>query len=407
VIGKLLTFEEAKRAVEANFKAVFLGEEEAVLLEAYNRVLSEDVVSPLDIPSFNTSTVAGYALKAEDSAMANEDEPVPLKVTGVVAIGELSKAALTKEEAIEVATGAVLPEGADVVVAAEDVEREDNTLQVYIAAVAGENVRKQGSDIKKGVVVLKKGQVLGSSEIGVLAALGLTQVKVEKIPMVAVLSIGCEVSELGKPLSPGESFDLNAYSLSTAVMECGGKPVYLGVVPDDKAAVAKIFRTAVNSTDMVVVCSGDSVVFSVADSLGKLVVNGIAVKPGKQTAVAVIEGKPVFMLSHNPSAALLMYHLFARSFVQRLGGRPQSALKSVSAVAGSRMFSAKGSRTFVMVKLMFDEKCRLIAEPLESVGVVSDLAGADGFVEIAENEQFIDVDQEVAVLLFRGLAGKA
>ncbi len=171
MFGKLLTFEEAKRAVEANFKAVFLGEEEAVLLEAYNRVLSEDVVSSLDIPSFNTSTVAGYALKAEDSAMANEDEPATLKVTGVVAIGELSKAVLAKEEAIEVAAGAVLPEGADAVVAAEDVEREDDTLQVYVAAVAGENVRKQGSDIKKGVVVLKKGQVLGSSEIGVLAAI--------------------------------------------------------------------------------------------------------------------------------------------------------------------------------------------------------------------------------------------
>lgn len=407
MFGKLLTFEEAKRIVEANFKAVFLGEEEAVLLEAYNRVLSEDVMSPLEIPSFNTSTVAGYALKAEDSTLANEDEPATLKVIGIIAIGELSKAVLEKKEAIEVAAGAVLPEGADAVVAAEDIEREDDTLQVYIAAVAGENVRKQGSDIKKGVVILKKGQVLGSSEIGVLAALGLTQVKVQKIPMVAVLSIGREVSELGKSLSPGESFDLNAYSLSTAVTECGGKPVYFGAFPDDKAAVAKVFRTAVDSTDMVIVCSGSSVAFSVADSLGELVVNGIAVRPGKQTAVAFIEDKPVFILSDNPLAALLMYHLFARSFVQRLGGRPTSALKSVAAVAGSRMFSAMGSRTFIMVKLMFDEKCRLIAEPVESVGPVSALAGADGFVEIAENEQFIDVDQKVVVLLFRGLAGKA
>ncbi len=407
MFGKLLTFEEAKRIVEANFKEVFLGEEEAVLLEAYNRVLSEDVMSPLEIPSFNTSTVAGYALKAEDSTLANEDEPATLKVIGIITIDELYKTVLEKKEAIEVAAGAVLPEGADAVVAAEDVEREDDTLQVYVAAVAGENVRKQGSDIKKGVVVLKKGQVLGSSEIGVLAALGLTQVKVQKIPMVAVLSIGREVSELGKSLSPWESFDLNAYSLSTAVIECGGKPVYFGAFPDDKSAVAKVFRTAVDSTDMVIVCSGSSVAFSVADSLGELVVNGISVRPGKQTAVAFIDDKPVFILSDNPLAALLMYHLFARSFVQRLGGRPTSALKSVAAVAGSRMFSAMGSRTFVMVKLMFDEKCRLIAEPVESVGPVSALAGADGFVEIAENEQFIDVNQKVVVLLFRGLAGKA
>jgi molybdopterin molybdotransferase len=405
---KLLTFEEAKRAVEANFKPLFLGEEEAVLLEAYNRVLSADIVSPFDIPGFTTSTVNGYAVRAQDTAMADEDEPAALKVVEVVVAGEQPKIALSKVEAAEVAAGAVLPQGADAVIAAQDGEREDDNLQVYGVASEGENVQKQGSDIQRGAVMLKKGQVLGSSEIGVLAALGFTQVKVLKIPMIAVLSVGIEVSELGKALPPGKTFDVNAYSISTAIMECGAKPVCFGVVPDDKEAIARVLRTAVASADMVVVCSSVDI-SGIAGSLGRpgVVVNGIAVKPGRQTAVVFADGKPVFVLPSNPSAALLMFQLFARSLVQRLGGRPVSGLKTVAAYTGSKMFSAKGSRTFMLVQLSFDEQCRLIADPVETSGAVSALAEADGFVELAENEQYLDVNQEAAVRLLRGSAGKA
>ncbi|HSV50380.1 MAG TPA: hypothetical protein VLH35_08680, partial [Candidatus Acidoferrales bacterium] len=237
---KLLTYEEAKRTIEQNFKRASLGQEEAVLLEAYNRVLSQDVASLLDIPGFNSSRISGYAVKSADTAVATEEEPISLKVAGVVNVGETSKQTLNTGEAFEVAAGAVLPEGADAVIAIEDAEREDDTLQVYGAAYVGDNLRKQGSDIKAGAIVLEKGQMLGSSEIGVLAALGLKQVPVLRIPMVTVFSISSEVSELNKPLQPGKSFDLNGYSLSTAAMECGAKPVYFGVVPEDKAAVSRM-----------------------------------------------------------------------------------------------------------------------------------------------------------------------
>ena len=143
--------------------------------------------------------------------------------------GEQPTLVLGKGEAVEIVTGAPIPEGADAVVMIEDTEREDDDLQVFVAVAANENVMKLGSDIRKGEVVFKKGQVLGSSEVGVLAAMGLTSVKVLRIPMVAVLSTGGEVTEPGKPLPPGKIYDINAYSLSTAVVECGGKPVYLGV----------------------------------------------------------------------------------------------------------------------------------------------------------------------------------
>ncbi len=200
-----MTFDEAQRAIRDQFKPVFLGEEEAVLLEAYNRVLNEDIISTLDIPPFNRSTVDGYAVKAEDTFGADENQPATLKVSGVVNIGEQPKVVLAKGEAVEIVTGAPIPEGADAVVMVEDTEREGDELHVFSVVTVNENVMKKGSDIKKGEVVLKKGQVLGSSEIGVLAALGLTKVKVLKIPIVAVLSTGGEVTEPGKSLPAGKN----------------------------------------------------------------------------------------------------------------------------------------------------------------------------------------------------------
>ena len=412
---KLMTFDEAKKAIEDQFKPAFLGEEDAVLLEAFNRVLNEDIVSTIDIPPFNRSTVDGYAVKAEDTFGAVENEPSTLRVSGAVNVGEQPNVKVAKGEAVEIVTGAPIPEGADAVVMIEDTECEDSELHVFSPVTVNENVMKRGSDIKKGAVVLKKGQVLGASEIGVLAALGLTKVKVLKIPIVAVLSTGGEVSELGKELPEGKIYDINAYSISTAVIESGGKPVYFGVVPDDKAALSKALHTAVASADIVITSGGVSVgprdyAPQIVDSLGKpgIVVYGIAVKPGKPTTIGFVGEKPIFSLPGHPTSALLIFYLFARPIIQRMAGRSVSNMKMIRAFAGSRLFSAKGRRTFVMVKLEFDKKCRLIAEPVETgaSGAITTLAKADGFVEIAENEQFVDVDEEVAVILFRGSAGR-
>lgn len=408
---KLMTLEEAKQAIDEQFKPAFLGEEETVLLEAYNRVLNQDVVSTMDIPPFNRSTVDGYAVRAQDTYGAEENQPVMLRVCGAVAVGEQPQATVALGEAVEIVTGAPIPQGADAVVMVEDTERQDSDLQVFSSVTVNENVMKKGSDIKKGEVILKKGHILGAAEIGVLAALGLTKIKVLKIPIVAVLSTGGEVADPGKELPPGKIYDINAYSISTAVIEAGGKPVHFGVVPDDKAALSKALQTAVASSDMVITSGGVSVgpkdyTPQIVDSLGKpgIVVYGIAVKPGKPTTVGFVGEKPVFSLPGHPTSALLIYYLLARPVLQQLAGRPVTGLKSVRAVASARMFSAKGRRTFVMVRLEFDEKCRLIASPVESgaSGAITTLSKADGFVEIPENEQFVDGDQEVVVALFRG-----
>ncbi|MCL6577932.1 MAG: molybdopterin molybdenumtransferase MoeA [Candidatus Bathyarchaeota archaeon] len=412
---KLLTLDEARQTIQKYFKPKPLDVEEIRLLEAHNRVLAEDVIADLDIPPFDRSTVDGYAVKAEDTFGAEENKPVKLKLCGMVNVGEKPKIAVTLGEAAEIVTGAPIPKDANAVVMVEHTERKNNGVYIYSAVAEDENVMKAGADIRKGETVLKNGQLLGSREMGVLAAIGKTKAKVYKVPQVAVLSTGAEITEPGRILPFGKIYDINAYSLSTAVLESGGKPLYLGVFPDDKNEIHKALKQALASADMVVTSGGVSVgpkdvMPQTLDSLGKpgVIVCGVATKPGKPTTVALIDGKLVFSLPGHPTSALLIFHLLVRPIIQQVAGRKAEESATVKALAAARMFPAKGRRTFVMVKLKRDKSQRLLAEPVPSglSGAITTLAKADGFVEIAENQQFIDANEEVSVHLFKGCEEK-
>jgi putative molybdopterin biosynthesis protein len=409
---KLLTFEEAKKAIQEHFEAKPLGVEEIPLLEACSRVLAEDVTAALAIPPFNRSTVDGYAVKAEDTFGAEENRPVKLKLCGMINVGEMPKITIKRGEAAEIMTGAPIPEGADAVVMAEYTERKDGEVYVYSAVAKDENVMKAGADIKKGEAVLEKGRLLGAREIGALAALGLAKIKVYKAPRVAVLSTGTEITEPGRPLLPGKIYDINAYSLSAAVEESGGEPVYFGVFPDDAAELEKALRKALDSADMVITSGGVSVgpkdvVPKTLSTLGKpgLIVCGIATKPGKPTTVALVNGKLVFSLPGHPTSALLIFHLLVRPVIEGLAGRKPEKTYTVEALASTRMFSARGRRTFITVKLKESESKRLLAEPVPVglSGAITTLLRADGFIEIPENQQFVDAGEEVTVHLFKKL----
>ncbi|MCW4011185.1 MAG: molybdopterin-binding protein [Candidatus Bathyarchaeota archaeon] len=407
---KLATFEEAKQLIWQTLQPKPLGTEQIPLLEAHNRVLAQDATSTLDIPPFSRSTVDGYAVKAQDTFGADENQPVQLKVCGLVSIGEPPMVKVEKGEAAEIVTGAPIPEGADAVVMVEDTQREDMELTVYGSVTQNENVMKKGTDIKQGETVLQAGRVLGSREVGVLAAVGNAQVKVHVAPTAAVLSTGGEVTEPGKPLPSGKIYDINAYSLCTAVWESGGKPIYQGVVPDEKEPLRQALKQALASADMVLTSGGVSVgpkdiIPATVDSLGEpgVFLSGVAVKPGKPTTVALIGEKPVFSFPGHPTSALLNFILLARPIIQVMAGKQPTEMPSISAVADRRMFSAKGRRTFVTVRLVLDTEKGLVAEPVESgaSGAITTLAKADGFVEIPANEQFVDAGEKVRVCLFR------
>jgi putative molybdopterin biosynthesis protein len=409
---KLLTLDEAKHVIQQYFKPKPLGVETISLLDAYNRILAENVTATLDIPPFNRSTVDGYAVKAEDTFGADENKPIKLKICGTVNAGEPPKTTVTRGKSTEIVTGAPMPDGADAVVMVEHTERSDNDLYVYGAVSTDENIMKAGADIRKGETVLRAGQPLGSREIGVLAALGMIKVKVYVVPRVAVLSTGAEITEPGRRLSPGKIYDINAYSLSAAVQESGGKPIYLGVFPDDMAELQKVLKLALSSADVIISSGGVSVgpkdvMPKTLGSLGKpgVIICGITIKPGKPTTVALIDGKLIFSLPGHPTSALLIFHLLVRPIIQRMAGIEAGKSLTIKAITGIRLFPARGRRTFVMVKLKREESGRLIADPVATglSGAITTLAKADGFVEIAENQQFIDANEEVTVHLFKSL----
>ena len=218
------------------------------------------------------------------------------------------------------------------------------------------------------------------------------------------------ITEPGKKLPPGKIYDINAYTLSTAVLESGGKPVYLGVFPDNLDELHRVLRSALASSDMVVTSGGVSVgpkdiMPKALSALGEpgVIVSGIAIKPGKPTTVASVTGKPVFSLPGHPASALLTFLLFVRPLIQVMSGRKPEKASEVKALASMRMFPAKGRRTFIMVNLKSEKLKGLIAAPVPTglSGAITTLAKADGFVEIAENVQFVDAGELVAVQLFR------
>ena len=407
---KLVSLDEAKKILKQSFSPKPIGVERVPLFETHNRVLAQDVVAPTDVPPFNRSTVDGYAVRAADTFGADEDRPVALKICGRVNVGETPSVIVKKGTAAEIATGAPLPGGADAVVMLEYVVQKGNTVLMHRAVSKGENVMEAGSDIHEGAVALKRGQTLSSREVGVLATLGLTQADVYKKPRVAVISTGAEIVEPGTPLTPGKIYDINAHTLSAAVTECGGEPVSWGIVPDETSRLKVTLREALDSVDIVVTSGGVSVgptdvVPQVLNALGEpgVIVCGIAVKPGKPTTIAIVNGKPVFSLPGHPTSSLLMFHLLVRPLILSMAGRQEETPVTVKAVASAKMFSARGRRTFVMVSLTRDKSVGLLASPvaLGLSGAITTLAGADGFVKVEESRQFIKAGEKVMVRLFK------
>jgi len=406
---RLLSFKEAKRILKQSFSPKPVGVEQISLSEAHGRVLAEDIVAQMNVPPFNRSIVDGYAVRAVDTFGADEDQPVTLRLCGQVSVGEAPHVNVKKGMTAEIATGAPIPRSADAVVMMEYAVRKGDIVLVHRPVSVGENVMKAGSDIPKGKTILKEGQTLSSREMGLLAAIGLKKVNVHKRPKVIIASTGAEIVEPGRPLPHGKIYDINAHTLSAAVLECGGEPINFGIISDKKDQLKAALGKALNQADAVITSGGVSVgpediVPQVLDELGEpgVIFCGIAVKPGKPTTFAIIEGKPVFSLPGHPTSALLVFHLFVRPAICAMAGKREEAPLIVRAVSAAKMFPARGRRTFVMVKLARDKSGRLLASPvpLGLSGAITTLAEADGFVEILENQQFIEAGGEVEVYLF-------
>jgi putative molybdopterin biosynthesis protein len=412
----VITRDEASERFRRHLKLEPLGHETVPLADALNRVLSDDVIADVDVPGFDRSNVDGFAVQASDTFGAGEEalRGVALN-TEVLTPGMVPTEVVGPSRATVIATGAMLPRGADAVVMVEhtDVVGDSGgarTVEISRAVTAGENVSYAGTDIARGETVLRAGQVLTSREIGVLAAVGIAQIRVCRRPRVAILSTGDEIVPPGSPLPLGAIYDSNAAILGAAVAELGGEPVQLGVVRDDEQALIAALTTALQH-DVVLLSGGTSkgagdLSYRVASCLGDpgIVAHGVALKPGKPICLAVSHRKPVVILPGFPTSAIFTFHEFVAPVIRAFAGLPPERRQMVTATLPMRINSERGRTEYLLVGLVHSDD-RLSAYPMgKGSGSVTTFSGADGFITIDQHTEILDRGTEVQVqLLAQGL----
>lgn len=419
---EVVSGEEARARFHRHLDLSPRGEERVPLSAALGRVLSADVVAEVDVPGFDRSVVDGFAVRAADTVGAAEDRPVALRLNDeVLAAGHAPELTVEPGTATVIATGGMLPRGADAVVMVETTEAVERPDGLFVTltrpATPGAFVAAAGSDIGRGEVVLRRGQSLTSREIGVLAAIGLAEVPVVRRPRVAILSTGDEIVAPGQPIRTGAVYDSNGAILAAAVSELGGEPVPLGIAPDEDAALERLVAKGLECDALLLSGgtskgAGDRSHRIVAQlSAPGIVAHGVALKPGKPLCLAVTGGKPVVILPGFPTSAMFTFHSFVAPVIRAMAGLPPALAEEVPATLPVRLGSERGRTEYVMVSLVHGagggaNEDELVAYPLsKGSGAVTAFSHADGFLAIDAQAEAVEAGTPVSVqLLGRSLA---
>lgn len=394
---KLISVEKAREII--NSLQVFPKQESLALENAYGKILAEDIVTEINVPPFSRAVMDGYAVRAEDTYACSETEPVKLKLLGNIQAGSDVKFNVSAGEAVEIATGAPIPEGANAVVMVEYSSEGDGTVSIYSPVTVGENIMKAGSDIQKGERVIRAGRKLGTREIGVLASVGKKDASVLKL-QVGIISTGDELVRPGEKLTSGKIYDANSYTLYAGIHECGAFPLLYGIVEDNETAMKKVLETAVSECDLILTSgstssgSGD-VMYRLVDEIGETLAHGISIKPGKPVVIGIIQGVPIIGLPGNPTSALTIFNEFVAPLLRKTLGEDKALKKTENGVMGTR-FRSEGRQQLLPVGLI---RGRVYPADKGS-GAITSLFGADGFIEIPSSTEFIEAGTSVKVTLF-------
>ena len=397
---KLVPFKEALDAVMEH-AVVVTRTEEAGLAEAAGRVLAEELVSTMEVPPFDRSAMDGYAVRSEDVVGAGELSPAVLKVLGELFAGDAANVRVEKGTACRVATGAVLPEGADTVVMAEHASEEGGTVRLFRAEPKWGNVSKKGSDMHKGDRVLAAGTLLDPAKVGVLASLGLPGARVLARPLVAVVSSGNEVAEPGEPLGPAQVFDSNSYTLASLIGQSGGAARILPRIEDTGDAIRGCIDRAVrDGMDILALSGGSSVgerdlAAGVLSGMGEIIFHGVQIKPGKPFLFGRVGRLQFFGIPGYPAACLTVGHVFLAPAVRKMAGLPPNR-RTVHAHLARRVASRLGRMQFLTVRLTGGEAHPVFKES----GAITSLAAADGYIVVPDNVELLEKGEEVEVVLF-------
>ena len=372
--------------------------------DAVDRVAGENIAAPTDLPRFDRSAVDGYAIRADDTFEVTQLKPHTFKLT--------REKIVRKGYAREIWTGNTVPEGATAVVMIEHTRKLKNGIEIIMPVTPGENVSRKGEDIRRGEIALEAGTRVNAYHVGLLAALGISEVDVVRKPQVAIISTGNELVELGKVPSPSQIINSNRFVLSGLCQELGAEPEYLGIVKDEEKDIRAKIVEGLTKADIVITTGGTSVgvadlvplVVSKLDKHG-IVVHGVAMRPGMPTALGILKRKPVFVLSGNPAAAVFGFEVFVRPTILRLLGVQSEPRTWVEARLTRRVAGALGRRVYLRVKVV-ELKGELLAEPVlaKGSGLLSSLTKANGYVIISEDREGLEKDEKVAVHLFSPIA---
>ena len=365
----------------------FKGVERVPLGQALGRVLAEDIVSRINNPPLDNSAMDGYAVRAADLASATPAKPVRLALLEVVHAGHVPRSAVTVRTCIQIATGAPLPTGAEAVVKVEDTAREGDAVLVRVAVERGKHVVPRGEDMRAGDEVLSPGMVLTPARVGVLAALGLTQVGVYRRPWVTLLPTGTEVVPPGRPLEAGQVYDSNAPALTPLVREAGAVVERMPVLGDEPEVLEEALRAVAGTSEVVVVTGGSSVgerdlLLPAMERLGSVEFHGVAIKPGKPVLFGRLDDALVLGLPGNPTSCLLSAWLFLRPALRRMARLPPDLRRCRRAKLTAAVRPVRGRDQLMMVRLegVGDE---LRATPCyRGSGAIMSMAQADGLVAL-------------------------
>lgn len=406
---KILSREEALARFEAALFPRAIPSERRKLAAALGASLAEDITAPIDVPPFDRSNVDGFAVRSADLATAGEGAQVRLGLNGeTIHCGTVPALQVAAGTATPIATGGPLPRGADAVVMVEHTQPAGSaTIDVRRAASPGQFISYAGSDIARGEALLRAGTIVGSREVGMLAACGLAEVSVVRKPRVAVISTGDELVPPGEVLAPAAIYDTNGAIVTAAIDENGGEAVFLGAIPDDEAQLEAAMRRALADADMLVLSGGTSkgagdLSHRIIGRLGQpgIIAHGIALKPGKPLCLAVCDGKPVVILPGFPTSAMFTFHDMIVPVLRKMAGLPPRSDAKVNATVPVRIASELGRAEFVMVSLV-EGKDGLIAYPSgKGSGAITSFAQADGFLRIDALADQMPAGTEAEVTLF-------
>jgi molybdopterin molybdotransferase len=368
------------------------------LLEALGLPVSEQIASTLDLPGFDNSAMDGYAVLFEDVASAGEESPVHLPVVGEAAAGQTKLFALSPGTAVRIMTGAPVPQGADTVIPVEATDGGVATVRIHGAPTLGQHIRRRGEDVLAGDVLLAEGTVLGPRQLGLLASIGVAQVRTRPRPRVVIMSTGSELREPGTPLGHDSIYDANSYMLAAAARQAGAIAYRVGIVSDDPQEFSDALSDQLVRADIVVTSGGVSkgqydVVKEVLSELGTVQFGEVAMQPGKPQGFGVVgeDATPIFTLPGNPVSSYVSFEVFVVPAIRKMMGRTPHRRPVVRALCQKGFSSAPNKRQYVRAQFEIDGQGAHVT-PVGGHGshLIGDLSEANALIVVPDYVDRVD-----------------